>query len=244
MRPLEDRFPRPGGLPGRGRRRGGARAAGPTSTSPPGGACRPSPTLAERYMALLELARHYPPAVPVIFTGGIGRLEGGVPPETETVRLLLARHGLDGAGAAGGQGPDHARERPLRKSSRPEARRAVAPRHLGRPHAALGRRVPRRRLGGDALAGRLSAPAAGPSWASSCGSPTASTNSTRPPTSGSASPTTARWAGRRSCSRAAHVQRPSGVVRVGWLGARRLTGAAGDQGEDERDAQRRDGQAT
>lgn len=95
IRPLEDRFPRPAGYPepvdgvvvlGGGTDVDVTAGRGvPTFTDP-----------AERYMALLELARHYPPSVPVLFTGGVGRLEGGVPPETETVRLLLERHGLAG----------------------------------------------------------------------------------------------------------------------------------------------------
>jgi uncharacterized SAM-binding protein YcdF (DUF218 family) len=49
----------------------------------------------ERYMTLLELARRYPEAR-IIFTGGVGRLGGGVSPETDTVRLLLERHGMVG----------------------------------------------------------------------------------------------------------------------------------------------------
>jgi uncharacterized SAM-binding protein YcdF (DUF218 family) len=95
MRPLEDRFPRPVGYPDAVE--GVVVLGGGTDVDVTAGRGVPAFTdPAERYMALLELARHYPPAVPVIFTGGIGRLEGGVPPETETVRLLLARHGLDG----------------------------------------------------------------------------------------------------------------------------------------------------
>ena len=94
IRPLEERFPPAGGYP--------ARVDGMVvlggGIDPEITAGRGAPTFtdpAERYMALLELARRYPDAR-VVFTGGVGRLEGGVPPETEAVRLLLERHGLAG----------------------------------------------------------------------------------------------------------------------------------------------------
>jgi uncharacterized SAM-binding protein YcdF (DUF218 family) len=92
MAPLEDRFPRPADYP--------ARVDGVVVLG--GGvlsditAARGTPTFydtGERYMALLELARRYPDAK-VLFTGGVGRLEGGVPPETDTIRLLLRQHGI------------------------------------------------------------------------------------------------------------------------------------------------------
>ncbi len=95
LRPLEDRFPRPEGYPEA--LDGVVVLGGGTDVDVTAGRGVPAFTdPGERYMALLELARHYPPGVPVLFTGGVGRLEGGVPPETETVRLLLARHGLEG----------------------------------------------------------------------------------------------------------------------------------------------------
>src|SRR4051794_35681063 len=82
MAPLEDRLPRPLDYPahvdgvvvlGGGTRSEITVARGtPTFEDP-----------AERYMALLELARRYPNAK-VLFTGGVGRLGGGVPPETDT----------------------------------------------------------------------------------------------------------------------------------------------------------------
>ena len=92
--PLEDRFPAPAVYPAR---IDGVVVLG-GGIDPDVTAGRGAPTFtdpAERYMALLELARRYPDAR-VVFTGGIGRVEGGVPPEAETVRLLLERHGLAG----------------------------------------------------------------------------------------------------------------------------------------------------
>jgi uncharacterized SAM-binding protein YcdF (DUF218 family) len=92
--PLEDRFPRPAAYPDH--IDGAVVLGGGTQTEVT--AARGTPTFTdagERYMALLELARRYPDA-PMIFTGGVGRLEGGVPPESDTVRLLLEQHGLAG----------------------------------------------------------------------------------------------------------------------------------------------------
>lgn len=93
--PLEERFPPPaGGYPARV---DGVVVLGggidPEITAGRGAPAFTDP--AERYMTLMELARRYPDAR-VVFTGGVGRLEGGVPPETEAVRLLLERHGLAG----------------------------------------------------------------------------------------------------------------------------------------------------
>lgn len=91
---LEDRFPRPASYP---ERVDGVIVLG-------GGvwsritAARGTPAFGdtgERYMAMLELARRYP-GTRVLFTGGVGRLVGGTPPETETIALLLERHGLAG----------------------------------------------------------------------------------------------------------------------------------------------------
>jgi uncharacterized SAM-binding protein YcdF (DUF218 family) len=87
MAPLENRFPRPAGYPERvdgvvilG---GGVRS---DITAARGTATFQDP--AEREMALLAFARRYPDAK-VLFTGGVGRLDGGIPPETGTIRLLL-----------------------------------------------------------------------------------------------------------------------------------------------------------
>src|SRR3954453_16889346 len=86
MAPLEDRFPRPAGYPehvdgvvvlGGGVRSDIAAARGTATFEDTG----------ERYMAMLALARRYPDAK-VLFTGGVGNLAGGVPPETDTIRLL------------------------------------------------------------------------------------------------------------------------------------------------------------
>jgi uncharacterized SAM-binding protein YcdF (DUF218 family) len=92
--PLENPFLRPATYPSR---IDGAVVLG-GGTMPSITAARGTPTFtdpAERYLALLELVRRYPEAS-IIFTGGVGRLGGGVPPEAETVRLLLEQHGLAG----------------------------------------------------------------------------------------------------------------------------------------------------
>ncbi len=47
----------------------------------------------DRYLAMLELARRYPRAR-VLFTGGIGRIEGQPVAEADVVAALWARHGL------------------------------------------------------------------------------------------------------------------------------------------------------
>lgn len=94
LRPLEERFPRPAAYP---ERVDGVVVLG-GGVLPAITAARGEPAFGEtgeRYMALLELARRYPGAR-VAFTGGVGRLGGGVPPETLAVGLLLARHGLEG----------------------------------------------------------------------------------------------------------------------------------------------------
>src|SRR4051812_40451127 len=92
MAPLEDRFPRPAGYPehvdgvvvlGGGVRSDIAAARGTATFEDTG----------ERYMAMLALARRYPDAK-VLFTGGVGNLAGDVPPETDTVRLLLREQGI------------------------------------------------------------------------------------------------------------------------------------------------------
>ncbi len=92
LAPLEDRFPRPAGYPERvdgvvvlG---GGVRS---DITAARGTATLQDP--AERELALLAFARRYPDAK-VLFTGGVGRLEGDIPPETDTIRLLLREQGL------------------------------------------------------------------------------------------------------------------------------------------------------
>src|SRR5436305_3079311 len=87
MAPLEGRFPRPAGYPDHvdgvvilgGGERSDITAARGTATFQ---------DAAEREMALLALARRYPDAK-LLFTGSIGHLEGGVPPESYTTRLLL-----------------------------------------------------------------------------------------------------------------------------------------------------------
>lgn len=94
LAPLENRFPKPPAYP---ERIDGAVVLGGGVLSEIT-AARGEPAFydaAERYLALLELARRYPDAR-LLFTGGVGRIEGGVPPETETVALLLERHGLAG----------------------------------------------------------------------------------------------------------------------------------------------------
>jgi len=92
LAPLEDRFPRPAGYPERvdgvvvlG---GGVRS---DITAARGTAILQDP--AERELALLAFARRYPDAK-VLFTGGVGRLDGDVPPETDTIRLLLREQGM------------------------------------------------------------------------------------------------------------------------------------------------------
>jgi uncharacterized SAM-binding protein YcdF (DUF218 family) len=92
--PLEDRFPPPAAGPGRV---DGVVVLG-GGVLPRITAARGTPAFfdtGERYMALLELARRHPDAR-VLFTGGVGRLGGGVPSEADGVRLLLERHGLAG----------------------------------------------------------------------------------------------------------------------------------------------------
>jgi uncharacterized SAM-binding protein YcdF (DUF218 family) len=199
MRPLEDRFPRPVGYPDAVE--GVVVLGGGTDVDVTAGRGVPAFTdPAERYMALLELARHYPPAVPVIFTGGIGRLEGGVPPETETVRLLLARHGLDGRVL-------------LEDKARTTRENALYAKDLAKPRPGArwllvtsAGHMPRsvgvfRVVDWDGLPGRsTTAPRRVTAGLRAAGRRPASTTSTRPPTSGSASPTTARSAGRPSCS--------------------------------------------
>lgn len=94
LAPLENRFPRPAAYPAR--IDGAVVLGGGVSSDLT--AARGTPAFSdpgERYMAMLELARRYPQAR-IIFTGGVGRLEGGVPPETETIALLLEQHGLAG----------------------------------------------------------------------------------------------------------------------------------------------------
>lgn len=154
LAPLEDRFPRPAAYPAR--IDGAVVLGGGVSSDLT--AARGTPAFSdpgERYMAMLELARRYPQAR-IIFTGGVGRLEGGVPPETETIALLLEQHGLAGrvllesrartteenalhalADGGAGTGP------------------GLAAGDLGRAHAALDRRLPPDRLGAGPLAGRL-----------------------------------------------------------------------------------------
>ena len=92
MAPLEDRFPRltedPARVDGVIVLGGGVRS---DITAARGTATFQDP--AERYMALLAFARRYPDAK-ILFTGGVGRLEGGVPPETGTIRLLLREQGM------------------------------------------------------------------------------------------------------------------------------------------------------
>ena len=147
--PAGGALPAPRRLPRAGRRGGRAgRRRLPEIT-----AARGDPAFGEtgeRYMALLELARRYPEAR-VVFTGGVGRLGGGVPPEAEAVRLLLARHGLEGRVLL------EDRARTTRENAR-DARRAGAPRP-GRALAAghLGRRTCRARWA-------CSAPPAGRRW--------------------------------------------------------------------------------
>lgn len=48
---------------------------------------------ADRYMAMLELARRYPEAK-ILFTGGIGRIQGAPVAEADVIAALWARHGL------------------------------------------------------------------------------------------------------------------------------------------------------
>jgi uncharacterized SAM-binding protein YcdF (DUF218 family) len=92
MAPLEDRFPRltdyPARVDGVVVLGGGVRS---DITAARGTATFQDP--AERYFALLELARRYPDAK-LLFTGGVGRLEGDIPPETDTIRLLLRQQGV------------------------------------------------------------------------------------------------------------------------------------------------------
>jgi uncharacterized SAM-binding protein YcdF (DUF218 family) len=95
MRPLEDRFPRPVGYPDRSR--AWWCSAGGTDVDVTAGRGVPSFTdPGERYMALLELARHYPPAVP----GPVHRrhrpARGRRAARDGDGALLLARHGLEG----------------------------------------------------------------------------------------------------------------------------------------------------
>src|SRR3954451_19882494 len=89
---LENRFPRPAGYPehldgvvvlGGGVRSDITAARGTATLQDP----------AERELALLAFARRYPDAK-VLFTGGVGRLEGDIPPETDTIRLLLREQGM------------------------------------------------------------------------------------------------------------------------------------------------------
>ena len=90
----------------------------------------------ERYMAMLALARRYPDAK-VLFTGGGGKLAGGVPPETDTIRLLLREQGMPEDRVLYDDRPHDTRERGLRDGAgAARARRALAAGHLGRPYAA------------------------------------------------------------------------------------------------------------
>lgn len=90
-RPLETRFPQPA-LPDRVD--GVVVLGGGTEPQLFIGNGRPDfDEAGDRYLALLELARRYPLAR-ILFTGGIGRIEGQPVAETEVVAALWARHGL------------------------------------------------------------------------------------------------------------------------------------------------------
>ena len=112
---------------------------------------------AERMTAIAELARRYPHAR-IVFTGGSGRLDlwrcdHGGRARRAPVRELRHRQG---AHHAGGQVARHAGECALHQGAgAAEAGRALAAGHLGASHAALGRPVPRERISGRGVSGRL-----------------------------------------------------------------------------------------
>lgn len=91
-RPLETRFPQPRPLPervdgivvlGGGIELNLFAANGRPDFNDP----------ADRYLAMVELARRYPEAR-VLFTGGVGRIEGATVAEADVIAALWARHGL------------------------------------------------------------------------------------------------------------------------------------------------------
>ncbi len=91
-RPLENRFPRPTAMPERVT--GVVVLGGGVQLDQFAGNGRPDfDDAGDRYLALLELARRYPEAK-ILFTGGIGRIEGAPVAEADAIEALWARHGL------------------------------------------------------------------------------------------------------------------------------------------------------
>ncbi len=91
-RPLETRFPLPRTLPERVD--GVVVLGGGVALELFAGNGRPDfDDAGDRYLALLELARRYPEAR-ILFTGGIGRIEGAAVAEADAIEALWARHGL------------------------------------------------------------------------------------------------------------------------------------------------------
>jgi uncharacterized SAM-binding protein YcdF (DUF218 family) len=91
-RPLETRFPQPLPLPERVD--GIVVLGGGTEPHLFVGNGRPDfDEAGDRYLAMLELARRFPRAK-VLFTGGVGRIEGQPVTEAEVVAALWDRHGL------------------------------------------------------------------------------------------------------------------------------------------------------
>lgn len=91
-RPLEARFPQPSPLPERVD--GIVVLGGGTNQHLLVANGRPDfDDAGDRYLAMLELARRYPEA-PVLFTGGIGRIDGAPVAEADVIAALWARHGL------------------------------------------------------------------------------------------------------------------------------------------------------
>lgn len=91
-RPLETRFPLPRTLPERVD--GVVVLGGGVAPELFAGNGRPDfDDAGDRYLALLELARRYPEAK-ILFTGGIGRIDGAPVAEADVIEALWARHGL------------------------------------------------------------------------------------------------------------------------------------------------------
>ena len=90
-RPLETRFPQPLPLPERVD--GIVVLGGGTEPQLLVGNGRPDfDEAADRYLAMLELANRYPEAR-ILFTGGVGKIEGQPVTEAEVVAALWVRHG-------------------------------------------------------------------------------------------------------------------------------------------------------
>ncbi len=111
---------------------------------------------AERLTEIPALAKRFPNAR-IVFSGGNPNLVAGGPPEAQFAVPLLQSFGIAPERiVAEDRSRNTRRERSLHQGpGQSKARRALAPGHVRRAHAARGRRVPQGRLPGRALSGRL-----------------------------------------------------------------------------------------